>query len=288
MFYKLNRIIEKPGLYCSYTAETLWNDPYISKQMLKYHLDPLVDLASRRPEFIEASAAFMKKRFDLEKGKMVIDFGCGPGLYTTYWAQLGCKVKGLDFSTNSIGHAREEAARSGLAIDYQYINYLDYQAEEPFDLVTMIFCDYCALNHEQRKSVLRTMRESMKDHGYLFMDVHTEQMYKNIEEGTNFEIAAGDGFWSEQPYYVFKSTFKYDTDRVFLEKYTIIEKDRTREIFNWLKCFTIAELRDELEASGLQIMEVYSDVKGSPLDPETDTMAVVAGKKGASFPNFYE
>lgn len=282
MFKQLNKICEKPSLYCSYTAETLWNDPYISQQMLKYHLDPLVNLASRRLDFIKASLAFMQEQFKLGKGKSVMDFGCGPGLYTSGWAQLGCKVRGLDFSINSIKYARKEAAGLGLSVDYQYVNYLDYQAQDLFDLITMIFCDYCALNDGQRKSVLTIMRDSMKDHGYIFMDVHTEHWYENIKEGTSFEIVTDNGFWSAQSHYVFQSTFKYDTDRVCLDKYTILEKDRTIDIFNWLKCFTISELGNELKANGLEIVKVYSDVRGMPFSIESDTMAVVIGKKGKS------
>ncbi|KUG04433.1 putative sam-dependent methyltransferase [hydrocarbon metagenome] len=280
MFKHLDRICEKPSLYCSYTAESLWNDPYISQQMLKYHLDPSVDLASRKPEFIKSSLAFIQERFKLGKGKSVIDFGCGPGLYTSAWAQLGCKVRGLDFSLNSINYAKEEAARSGLNIDYHYINYLDYQGREPFDLVTMIFCDYSALNPDQRKSLLSIMRDSLNNDGHIFMDVPTEQMYKNMKESTSFEIAAGYGFWSQQRHYIFQSNFKYDTDRVGLDKYTIIEVDRTFEIFNWFKYFTISELSNELAANGLELVEVYSDLRGIPFSMESNTMAVVAGKKG--------
>jgi 2-polyprenyl-3-methyl-5-hydroxy-6-metoxy-1,4-benzoquinol methylase len=279
MFNQLNKICVKPSLYCSYTADILWNDPYISQQMLKYHLDPSVDLASRRPEFIEASLAFMQEQFKLGKGKSVMDFGCGPGLYSSKWAHLGCMVRGLDFSINSIKYARKEAAKLGLNIDYQCVNYLDYQDRGAFDLVTMIFCDYCALNDDQRRTVLKIMRDNLKDDGYIFMDVQTEHWYKEIKEGTSFEIVAEKGFWSPQRHYVFQSTFKYDTDRVCLDKYTIIEKDRILEIYNWLKGFTVSSLNSELEANGLEIVNVYSDVRGMPFSIESDTMAVVIGKK---------
>ncbi|MDD3023347.1 MAG: class I SAM-dependent methyltransferase, partial [Syntrophomonadaceae bacterium] len=217
----------------------IWNDPYISRQMLKYHLNPSVDLASRKTDFIEASVNYIRERFNLREGKTVIDFGCGPGLYTTSLARLGCKVRGLDFSANSIDYAKTQAARLGLDIDYLHLNYLDYQAKEAFDLVTIIFCDYCVLSDEQRKKLLNIMKDSIKDDGYIFMDVCSEQMYEKIEEGTAFEIA-DNGFWSAQRHYIFKATFKYDINNVSLEKYTIVEKNRNIEIFNWLKHFTIA------------------------------------------------
>ncbi|MEN6349685.1 MAG: class I SAM-dependent methyltransferase [Syntrophomonas sp.] len=281
MFDYLTEITEKPDLYCCYTAEALWNDPYISGQMLKNHLNPSVDLASRRFDFIDESVAFIKERFKLGEGKAVIDFGCGPGLYTTRLARLGCTVRGLDFSSNSIDYARTEAARLGLDIEYLHLNYLEYQANKPFDLAAMIFCDYCVLNDEQRKTLLKIMKDSIKDDGFIFMDVCSDHMYQNIVEGTTFESQANGGFWSAQRHYVFKSTFKYDISRVSLEKYNVFEKDRNLEIFNWLKHFSFAELGNEFEENGLEILKVYSDVSGRPYDTASDTMALVMGKKSS-------
>jgi hypothetical protein len=50
--------------------------------------------------------------------------------------------------------------------------------------------------------------------------------------------------------------FKYEINRVTLDKYTVFAKDRSMEIFNWLKHFTIEELSREFEESGLEILEV--------------------------------
>lgn len=279
MFEQLNKITQKPDLYCCYTAGELWNDPYISGQMLKNHLNPAEDLASRKMDFIEASVAFMQKRFSLGEGKRIIDFGCGPGLYTARFSRLGCQVRGLDFSVNSIEYARADAARLGLDIEYLNLNYLDYHAQETFDLATMIYCDYCVLNDEQRKTLLKSMQNSLKDDGCIFLDVCSAQMYEKFHEGTTLEIAEKDGFWSARRNYVFKSTFKYDLQRVSLEKYTVFEENRNIEIYNWLKHFTLAELTREFAESGLKILEVYSDVQGTPFNTESDIMAVVAVKQ---------
>lgn len=282
MFHKLSQIIEKPDLYCDYTAEVLWNDPYISQQMLKTHLDPGTDLASQRPEFIEESLAFLREKFDLRKGRSVIDFGCGPGLYTQRFAAFGCEVRGLDFSENSIRYAREEAARSGFDIDYRHINYLDYQPDQLFDLATMIFCDYCALNSEQRKKVIGIMRDSLKEDGNIFLDVVTDRRFQNIREETGFEIFQENGFWTDKPHFVFKSVFKYDTARVTLDKYTVIAQDRDMLILNWLKHYALSDLQAEFKDSGLEITGVYADVAGREFYADSDTLAVVACKKGTT------
>lgn len=276
MFHELMNLTKKPELYSRYTAEALWNDPYISQQILKTHLDPDSDSASRNQDFITSSAAFLQSRFDLGEGKSVIDFGCGPGLYTTRFAQMGCKVRGLDFSKSSINFAKEEAERLELDIEYLYQDYLNYLPTEKFDLATLIFCDYCSLNDSQRKKLLQILRDSLKENGHLFMDVCTDKFFDKIDAGTTLSYVDNDGFWSPSPYFEFVSAFKYPESRVSLEKYTIVEANSSFEIFNWLKHFTPDELSREFQDTGLDIIEMYPSFGGNHREEESEIMAVVA------------
>ncbi|UCE24654.1 MAG: class I SAM-dependent methyltransferase, partial [Candidatus Zixiibacteriota bacterium] len=80
MFDKLEKINQRPKPFEFYTAETLWNDEHISKQMLDYHLNEDVDLASRNRAFVEKSASWIVSHFQVGSGVRICDFGCGPGL----------------------------------------------------------------------------------------------------------------------------------------------------------------------------------------------------------------
>jgi len=80
----------------------------------------------------------------------IADFGCGPGLYTTRLAERGAIVTGIDFSENSLRHAKQVADEKGLDITYVLRNYLDFDTTDRFDLIIMIMCDYCALSPGQR------------------------------------------------------------------------------------------------------------------------------------------
>lgn len=72
---------ERPAPFSRYTTPEFWNDPHISEQMLRHHLDPQSDRASRRHDFIGRSAAWIHATLQLESGNSVLDLGCGPGLY---------------------------------------------------------------------------------------------------------------------------------------------------------------------------------------------------------------
>ncbi|NIV35509.1 MAG: methyltransferase domain-containing protein, partial [Anaerolineae bacterium] len=108
----LQALQEKPAPFTP--GEPLfWDDPHISKGMLATHLDPTIDLASRRPETIDRTVAWIVETLGLEPGDSVLDLGCGPGLYTQRFAQRGQRVSGVDYSRRSIEYAGQQAEEKG-------------------------------------------------------------------------------------------------------------------------------------------------------------------------------
>lgn len=279
MFKELNKINHRPKPFEFYTTPQLWNDPYISSQMLALHLDDTVDLASRNKEFVQKSVDWIVDHFSITSDSKICDFGCGPGLYTTAIARKGALVTGIDLSENSIRYAKEMAKNENLSITYHLQNYLSYIPQKKFDLLLLIFCDFCVLNPVQRKQLLAILAESLEENGALLFDVHTLRYFESLSEKRTYEYCEIGGFWSKNPYYEFKNTFKYKNEKVLLDKYTIIEKEQTKESYNWLQCFSLASLAQELEPQGLEISESFSDVAGTPYREGSFEMAVVVRKK---------
>ena len=84
--------------------------------------------------------------------------------------------------------------------------------------------------------------------------------------------------WSPKKYYGFLNTFKYEKEKVVLDKYTLVEADRTRVVYNWLQYFSPERLKGEFEESGFSVEDFFSDVAGSPFDPLASELAVVGRK----------
>ena len=74
------------------------------------------------------------------------------------------------------------------------------------------------------------------------------------------------------------NTFKYEQAKVLLDKYTIIEASRTREVYNWLQCYSEKTLSNEFETNGFEVENVYSDVTGSTFRSDAAEIAIVARK----------
>jgi SAM-dependent methyltransferase len=218
----------------------------------------------------------MVRRFDLGPGKRVIDFGCGPGLYTTGLAERGVAVTGIDFSKRSLEHARGLASRAGLEIDYIEMDYRGYRAAGLADLVTVIYCDLCALAPADRHALLCTFRDLISGGGHLLLDVVSRVAFARKQETTLFAEQLMDGFWSAEPYFGLLRSFRYEADHIGLDRYTIFEPGRSWEVYNWLQYFCPTDLETEFAAAGLHIVETLSNVCGDPYDEDAEEFAVIA------------
>ena len=276
MFEELERICERPAPFEFYTTRDLWTEEHTSAQMLSYHLNKSVDAASRNSEFINRSVKWIVSRFNIGEGSTVADFGCGPGLYTTRLAKRGAKVTGIDFSERSIDYAKGVAVREGLNIDYRLQDYLNFETKERFDLVMMIICDFCALSPRQRKRVLNRFYGVLKPGGSVLLDVYSLSAFEKRQEESTYGVNLLDGFWSPKKYYGFLNVFKYDREKVVLDKYTIIEADRVRTVYNWFQHFSPEGLEKEFTEAGFSVAEFCSDVAGTEFHRDSDEFAVIA------------
>ncbi len=279
MFEELEKINERPEPFQYCTTGELWTDEHTSEQMLSFHLNGTHDVSSRKTEFISRSVAWIVSEFNVGRGFSLADFGCGPGLYTTPLAKHGAAVTGIDFSARSIAYAREVAAREQLNINYVNQNYLEFETGDRFDLVQMIMCDFCALSPSQREGLLKTFHGILKPGGSVLLDVYSLSAFEQKEETATYEVNQLNGFWSPDRYYGFLTVMKYPEDRVTLDKFTIIEKDRIRTIYNWYQYFSPEDLEREFVEAGFTIQGLYSDVAGTPFERESSEFAVVAGKR---------
>jgi len=152
---------------------------------------------------------------------------------------------------------------------------LEYEPEGTYDLITKIMCDYCALSPTQRSSMLAKFRRLLPASGRVVLDVYSLQAFELRQEASDFGRDSMDGFWSADSYFGFVTSFKYEDDKVSLDKYTIAEKERFREVYNWLQHFFPQSLEREVHAAGLEVDALFADVAGRPYDAGGPEFAVV-------------
>jgi len=278
MFKELEEINSSPDPFQFYTADTLWTDNHISKKMLESDLNEDIEVSIQNREFINHSVDWIVTHFGIEKNRRVADFGCGMGTYATQLAEKGADVTGIDFSETFIQHAKEVAKQKEMDINYVLQDSLEFETEERFDLITLLLCDFCALSPSQRKTMLKKFYKFLKPDGSVLIDVYSLNAFNQREEAETYEHSRLNGFWSPENYYCFQNMFKYDEEKVVLDKYTIIEEKRTRVVYNWLQYYSEDSLRKEFEENGFKVEGFYDDLTGTTISPESLEIVIIAKK----------
>lgn len=273
MLYQIKDLLKRPELYQE-TSIPFWDDEYISKQMLKAHLDPEFNGASRKMAFIQKSAEWIAKTIPPKDYPLLLDLGCGPGIYGECFAKSGFEVTGLDFSSRSINYAKKSAAEKKINIDYFCQNYLSLELNCTFDFSVMIYCDYGALSPEKRKIVLKQVYDHLKPGGKFLFDVFSLNEYDSFQEKQIWDIHQSNGFWRENEYAELKRCCKYP-ENVTLEQYVIISETEASVYYLWNTYYTEETLLKEAEESGFKVCGTFADVSGTPWKKESPTMAVI-------------
>lgn len=276
MFNSISRVLEKPPLYTK-SEVAFWNDEHISKQMLKAHLDPEFEGASRKLTFIDKSAAWIKEIVPPSNFPLLLDMGCGPGIYAERLATAGYQVTGIDFSKRSIDYAQNSSLEQGLDITYLYQNYLDMDLNKLFDFTIMIYCDYGALSTTDRQIVMQKVFNHLRPGGKFLLDVFSAAKYNQFQEKKTWEICHNGGFWREDKYVALNGCYKY-SNNVTLEQISIISSRETATYYLWNSYFTKETLIKEANDAGFKVCKVFGDVTGNPYQEDNFTIAILLEK----------
>lgn len=276
MIQQLSGFLGKPQLYASGTGE-FWDDAHISKGMLKAHLDPQEDGATRKHEFLDRSVQWISKIAPPAQYKYLLDLGCGPGLYAQRFHEAGYSVIGVDFSRRSIAYAKEQAIQQNRDIEYHYQNYLTIDYENQFDVVTLIYCDYAVLPKGDRLLLLNKIYKALRQNGKFIVDVFTPSMRK--KESRTWQFYEKGGFWCDKPHICLESVYQYDDEDATELRQCIVLTDGSIDCYNiWDHFFSKEKLLLEIQTAGFNSFEFYGDAAGKQLTDDGETICGVFTK----------
>ena len=272
MYDFIHDISQRPAPFSRYTAKELWTRPHLSEQMLSFHLNQETDLASRRFEVINRVVNWIDSEINLST-KSLCDLGCGPGLYAERFAELNAKVTGVDFSKYTLDYARDQSKHS---IRYIQADYLADELPSGFDVITLIYTDFCVLSPSQRKTLLHRIREMLNPGGRMIFDVAGMGILKTKEEITLIEDRFMGGFWSAGEYVGIQKSFIYQDQNLSLDRYVIVEPNETWQVYNWFQYYTLESIAAELQEAGFTATKVVGDLTGERLTTDGDLIGIIA------------
>ncbi|NVK03504.1 MAG: class I SAM-dependent methyltransferase [Flavobacteriia bacterium] len=260
MISEILKSSSQPALYEAGNA-FMWTDPHIAKQLLEVHLNPEIDLASRKPESIHATINWILDEHAPDRKLKILDLGCGPGLYSEILANAGHSVTGMDISLNSIEYAKQSSIEQGLDIDYRHGSYLDLDlGTEEYDLVLLIYTDFGPLLPKERLLLIEKVAKSLNDGGKFIFDVLRKNEIASKVSPINWGCASS-GFWSNEAHLTLSSSFHYPEADVILYQHIICEESGGVKTYRfWNHFYDENSIQDILSTSSFGDVEFEDDI----------------------------
>ena len=248
-----------------------WDDEEFSRRMLKEHLDPGHDLASRRPSLIDQQVDWLHKEVLDGEPTRILDLGCGPGLYAVRLARLGHEVTGIDFSPASLEYARQLSA--GSEANCKFISgdlrTTDYPAN--LGLAMQIFGELNVFRREEAASIVRLCVDSLAPSGKVVFEVDRPETTRSFAEAPAAWRTEKSGLFSDKPHLFLHESFWNEEHKTTVVRYWVIDAE-SGEVTRHAQTFAAYEANEYihlLESAGLEDVRLISDYPSeSPDNPK--------------------
>ena len=212
---------------------------------------------SKWADFIEK---IIEKEYKNGKPELVLDLGCGTGRMTLELARRGYDMTGVDYSTEMLEIARDNAEAEGLA-DRMLWLCQDITEFELYGTVDVTVSCLDTLNHLTEPAALseclRLVHNYLIPDGLFIFDVNGKYKFENIYGRESYVIEDESSFCVWQNYYNEKSRlcdfyislFEECEDGRY-ERYDEVQRERM---------YTLRSLKKLLKDNGFELIGAYSD-----------------------------
>lgn len=256
-----------------------WRDVFDRPAFLELYERADTELAVRQAEHIlrllggEAGA--------LRPPARILDVCCGYGRHSIELARRGFRVVGVDISEVQVGHARRKAAGAaagaGTVPAFVIGDARALPVRGPFDAAINMFLSfgYFATDAENQ-AMLDGIARALRPGGRLLVDFWNREHEIRSFQPTVVD-KRDDGIIEIEDW-----TFDHLAGRLNWTN-TVIFPDGRRESWEHsLRAFTVAEVRQMLEAAGFRLVNVYGRLEGEAYTMDSEAAVFVAERSSAS------
>jgi SAM-dependent methyltransferase len=253
-----------------------WHEAGFSQRMLAEHLSQAHDAASRRFEIVDRQVAWIHRAILGGRPARVLDLGCGPGLYASRLARLGCECVGIDFGPASIAYAREQA--EGLRCTYVEQDVRTAEYGQGYDLAMFLYGEINVFRPAEARAIVGRAGQALVKGGALLLEAHTFDVVRRLGQAPPGWYSAPTGLWSDRPHLALEESSWDDGRATATQRYFVVdaESGEVARCAATTQAYTDEQYRALLEAAGLVDVAFYPTLDGSAGEARGDFVTIVA------------
>ena len=212
---------------------------------------------------------------------LVLDLGCGTGSITEELAGRGYDIIGVDNSEDMLEIAMEKRQESGHDILYLL---QDMQEFELYGTVRAVVSVCDSVNYvtekEELEQVFRLVNNYLDPGGIFVFDFNTEYKYREVlGDRTIAENREDSSFIWDNYYYEEEHMNEYELT-LFIQETDQKELYHKYQETHFQRAYTLEEIRELLEKSGLRFVAAYEDYTKEAPGKGSERICVVAREQG--------
>lgn len=212
---------------------------------------------------------------------LVLDLGCGTGSMTEELAGRGYDMIGVDNSEDMLEIAMEKRQESGHDILYLL---QDMQEFELYGTVRAVVSVCDSVNYvtekEELEQVFRLVNNYLDPGGIFVFDFNTEYKYREVlGDRTIAENREDSSFIWDNYYYEEEHMNEYELT-LFIQEADQKELYHKYQEAHFQRAYTLEEIRELLEKSGLRFVAAYEDYTKKAPGKGSERICVVAREQG--------
>lgn len=208
----------------------------------------------------------------------ILDVGCGTGNYSIELAHRGYRVTGVDISKEQISVAQSKVHTEKSDVIFLHADIFNYKPAQTFDLVLCRGVLNDIIDDKLRQNIFKIFKSLLKVDGILVFDVRDwdNSFYaKSNNSVTEKSITVKDGTL------LFKSETRFNKalKRLLIKETHIFKSNGSDDIDEFdfiMQCWTVDELKNNLENAMFGEFDFYGDYKFEIKFGETEKIIVVA------------
>jgi SAM-dependent methyltransferase len=218
--------------------------------------DFLRTMDKQEPQVIKKECDFIEDRLGVEKGAVILDLACGPGVHAVELASRGYSVVGYDLSLAMLAHAADEAQARQQRLNFLQGDMREMAFSEMFDAVYSWSTSFGYFEDEKNIDVLQRIRRALRPGGVLLLDIANRDYISARQPSLVWFEGEGCVCMDEM-------SVDFFTSRLRVKRTVMFEDGRAREIEYAIRIYGLHELGKILHDNGFKVVEVT----GHPAHP---------------------
>ncbi len=196
---------------------------------------------------------FIEESLGVEKGAVILDLACGPGMHAVELASRGYSVVGYDLSLAMLARAADEAQERNQKLNFLQGDMRDMAFEEMFDGVYCWSTSFGFFDEEKNFNVLQRTNRALRQGGLLLLDILNRDYVASRQPSLVwFE---GDGCVC-----IDEMHLDFYTSRLRIKRTAMFDDGRSREVDYSIRLYALHEVGKLLHDSGFKVIEVTGNL----------------------------